>query len=68
MKKTDTEESIDEILKNLERIARWFEEQDEPNLEGGLKRVEEAACLLEAGRKRLDEIENRFEEVKKKIG
>lgn len=68
MKKTNTEENVDEILKNLERIAAWFEKQSEPNLEEGLRKVEEASELLERGRKRLGEIENQFEEVKKKIG
>ncbi|MGB2790989.1 MAG: hypothetical protein WBC29_00345 [Candidatus Moraniibacteriota bacterium] len=66
MKKTDAV-SIDETLKKLEQIAVWFETQSEPNLEEGLKRIEEAAVLLEASRKRLGEIENRFDEVKKKI-
>ncbi len=59
--------SIDETLKKLEQIAAWFEAQSEPNLEEGLKKVEEAAVLLEASRKRLGEIENRFDEVKKKM-
>ncbi|MFZ1735776.1 MAG: exodeoxyribonuclease VII small subunit [Candidatus Moraniibacteriota bacterium] len=66
MKKTDAV-SIDETLKKLEQIAVWFETQSEPNLEEGLKRIEEAAVLLEASRKRLGEIENRFDEVKKKM-
>lgn len=67
MKKTNPV-NIDETLKKLERIAVWFEEQDEPNLEEGLKKIEEAALLLESSRKRLGEIENRFDEVKKIVG
>lgn len=64
MKKTD-HVSLDETLKKLERIAEWFEKQNEPNLEEGLRKVEEAALLLKASRERLGEIENRFDEVKK---
>lgn len=65
MKKTTATVNVDETLKKLERIAEWFEKQDEPNLEEGLKKIEEAAILIEASRKRLGEIENRFDEVKK---
>ncbi len=65
MKKTTATVNVDETLKKLERIAEWFEKQDEPNLEEGLKKIEEAATLIEASRKRLGEIENRFDEVKK---
>ncbi len=59
--------SLDDTLKKLERIAAWFDEQDEPRVEEGLRKVEEAAELLEASRKRLGEIENRFDEVKKRM-
>ncbi len=65
MKKTTATVNVDETLKKLERIAEWFEKQDEPSLEEGLKKIEEAAILIEASRKRLGEIENRFDEVKK---
>lgn len=65
MKKTTATVNVDETLKKLERIAEWFEKQDEPSLEEGLKKIEEAAILVEASRKRLGEIENRFDEVKK---
>lgn len=65
MKKTTATVNVDETLKKLERIAEWFEKQDEPSLEEGLKKIEEAAILIEASRKRLSEIENRFDEVKK---
>jgi exonuclease VII small subunit len=63
--KKSNQTNIDETLKKLERIALWFETESEPNLEEGLKRIEEAAQLLEASRNRLGEIENRFVEVKK---
>ncbi|QQS15387.1 MAG: exodeoxyribonuclease VII small subunit [Candidatus Moraniibacteriota bacterium] len=67
MKKRTGSVSIDETLKKLEGIAAWFEQQNEPNLEEGLRKIEEAVALLDTSRKRLGEIENRFEEVRKKI-
>lgn len=66
MKKT-TPVNIDETLKKLEAIAEWFEKQDEPRLEEGLRKIEEAAVLLKLSRVRLSEIENRFEMVKKMV-
>ena len=65
MKKTTATVNVDETLKKLERIAEWFEKQDEPSLEEGLKKIEEAAILVEESRKRHGEIENRFDDVKK---
>lgn len=60
--------NIDETIKKLEAIAEWFDSQNEPDLEQGLLKVEEAARLLSVGRERLAEIENRFEAVKKMVG
>ncbi len=67
MNKTNKQQpiDIDDVLKKLEHIVAWFDRQDEPKLEDGLKKIEEAAILLEMSRNRLREIENRFEEVKK---
>ena len=59
--------NIDETLKKLEAIAEWFDTRNEPDIEEGLLKVEEAARLLSAGRERLAQIENRFEEVKKMV-
>ncbi len=64
MKKEQTT-NIDETLKKLEAVKEWFDRQSEPNIEEGLKKVEEASLLVSEGRKRLAEIENRFEEIKK---
>ncbi|QQS21154.1 MAG: hypothetical protein IPL87_01315 [Candidatus Moraniibacteriota bacterium] len=65
MKKELESVHIDDTLKKLERIAAWFDAQQEPKLEEGLKKIEEAARLLAISRERLLEIQNRFEEVKK---
>jgi hypothetical protein len=55
-------------MKKLRAIAVWFEEQDEIDVEKGLEKVKEGAELIKAGRERLKELENEFEEVKKKLG
>lgn len=66
MKKTETV-NIDETMRKLEKIASWFEAQETPNLEEGLKKMKEAAQLLAASRERLGEIENALDEVKKMV-
>lgn len=55
-------------MKKLREIARWFEEQEEIDVERGLEKVKEGAVLIKASRERLKELENEFEEVKKKLG
>ena len=59
--------NISEYLKGLSEIANWFEEQDEVDIEEGLEKVKEASVLIKQSRKRLEEIENEFEEVKKEV-
>ena len=59
--------NISEYLKRLSEIAEWFEEQDEVDIEKGLEKVKEASVLIKKSRKRLEEIENEFEEVKKEV-
>jgi len=55
-------------MKKLREITSWFEEQDEIDVEKGLDKVKEGAVLIKASRERLKELENEFEEVKKKLG
>ena len=54
-------------LKKLSAISEWFEEQEEIDIEEGLKKVKEAATLIKASRERLKAVENEFEEIKKEI-
>ncbi len=60
--------SLTETMKKLRAIASWFEQQDEIDVEKGLEKVKEGAELIKASRERLRELENEFEEVKKKLG
>ena len=54
-------------LKRLSQISEWFEQQEELDIEDGLKKVKEAAELIKSTKQRLREIENEFGEIKKEI-
>jgi exonuclease VII small subunit len=60
--------NLGETMKKLRAIAAWFEEQEEIDVEKGLEKVKEGAELIKASRERLKELENEFEDVKKKLG
>lgn len=55
-------------MKKLRAITAWFEAQEEIDVEKGLEKVKEGAGLIKSSRERLKELENEFEEVKKKLG
>ncbi|MCK5466590.1 exodeoxyribonuclease VII small subunit [Candidatus Parcubacteria bacterium] len=63
MEKTNLSES----LKKLEEIARWFELQEEIDVEKGLEKVKEGAKLIKTSKERLRKVENEFEEIKKEM-
>ncbi len=54
-------------LKRLSEITDWFENQEDIDIEEGLKKVKEAATLIKASKERLKAIENEFEEIKKEV-
>lgn len=60
--------NLTETMKKLRAITEWFESQEEVDVEKGLEKVKEGADLIKASRARLKELENEFEEVKKKLG
>lgn len=60
--------NLTETMKKLRSITEWFESQEEVDVEKGLEKVKEGADLIKASRERLKELENEFEEVKKKLG
>jgi exonuclease VII small subunit len=54
-------------LKQLSEIADWFENREDVDVEEGLKKVKQAAVIIKESKKRLKEIENEFQEVKKEL-
>jgi exonuclease VII small subunit len=65
MEKKTSGVNLNETLKKLEAISSWFDSRKEVDVEEGLKKVKEGAELIRESKKRLAEIENEFEEVKK---
>ncbi len=61
-------DNLTKSLKEIEEIVDWFEGQDEVDVEEGIKKVKKGASLIKDSKKRLKEIENEFEEVKKELG
>ncbi|MFH1744925.1 MAG: hypothetical protein ABH881_02025 [bacterium] len=59
--------NLNDQLKKLSEIADWFDQQEQVDVEEGLKKVKEAALLIKASKKRLAEVENEFEEIKRDI-
>ena len=62
-----TKNNLNSALKKLSEIVKWFEDQEEVDVETGLEKVKEGAALIKSSRERLKEIENEFEEIKKSI-
>jgi len=59
--------NLNNDLKRLSEITDWFNNQEEVDVEEGLKKVKEAVGLIKTSKVRLKEIENEFEEIKKEI-
>ena len=69
-KANDQEKSNNDFqtsLKELSAIAQWFDSQEEADPEKGLEKVKQGVGLVKSLKKRLNEIENEFEEVKKQL-
>jgi exonuclease VII small subunit len=66
-KKSTTEEkgSFKDQLKEISAILEWFDAQEELDLEAALEKIARAAELIALSKKRIVEIENEFEEIKK---
>ncbi len=59
----DLKEAMDE----LRHIAQWFDMQDNFDLEQSLVHLKKGAQIVSQAKKRLKDIENEFEEIKKEI-
>ena len=59
--------NLNDNLKRLAEITEWFDDQEEIDVEEGLKKVKEAVELIKVSKERLKTIENEFEEIKKGV-
>ncbi|MDP2909993.1 MAG: exodeoxyribonuclease VII small subunit [bacterium] len=64
---TKEKQNLNKNLKLLSEITAWFDNQEEVDVEEGLKKVKEAVKIIKESRARLEEVENEFEEIKKEI-
>jgi exodeoxyribonuclease VII small subunit len=54
-------------FEELEEITRWFDSQDQLDLDNGLKQFERGLELASELKQKLSEVENKVEEIKKKF-
>ena len=59
--------NITDTMKKLRAITEWFESQQEVDVEKGIEKIKEGAELIRASKERLKELENEFEDVKKRL-
>lgn len=67
MAKSEQSVNLSDTIKKLRSITEWFESQNEIDVEKGLDKIKEGAELIKVSRLRLKELENEFDEVKKKL-
>jgi len=67
IKEKSKEKNLNSNLKRLSEITDWFDNQQEADVEEGLKKVKEAVELIKASKARLKNVENEFKEIKKEI-
>lgn len=56
-----------EAFSELEKITQWFDSQENVDLDEGLKKFERGLELADGLKKKLKEVENKVEEIKKKF-
>ena len=61
------EKNLSSNLAKLTEITKWFESQEDIDIEEGLKKVKEAVTVIKESKERLKKIENEFEEIKKEV-
>ena len=64
---TKDKDGINNSLKKLQSITEWFEDQEEVDVEEGLKKVKEGAILIKDLKGKLEQVQNEFEEIKKDL-
>lgn len=59
--------NLTKSLHELGEIVKWFENEEEIDVEAGLEKVREGAELIKVCKDRLAKIENEFKEIQKEI-
>ncbi len=59
--------NLTKTLQEFDAIAAWFEAQGDVDVEEGLVKIKKGADLIKKSKRRLAEVENTFEEIKKQI-
>ena len=59
--------NITETMKKLRAITAWFDAQEDIDVEKGIEKIKEGAELMKKSKSRLKELENEFEDVRKKL-
>ncbi len=67
IKMADKKISLKESLNTLNTIVKWFDEQEEIDIEVGLVKVKEGVELIKKCKKRLAEVENEFKEIQREV-
>lgn len=62
-----TKNTISDSLKKLKEIVKWFDEQEEIDVEAGLEKVKQGAILIKESKAQLKNVENEFEKVKEDL-
>ena len=65
--KDNQEGSLQDTLEELESIVGWFDKQDKPDVEAGLKKVKRGVKLIKSSKSKFKELENEFANVKKEL-
>jgi exonuclease VII small subunit len=60
-------DSLQNTLEELESIVGWFDKQDKPDVEKGLKKVKRGVKLIKSSKSKFKELENEFANVKKEL-
>ncbi|MCK9578285.1 exodeoxyribonuclease VII small subunit [bacterium] len=61
------QKGLNQNLKSISKIVEWFENQEELDIEEGLKKAKEATELIKETKKLLKDAQNEFEEIKKEM-
>jgi exodeoxyribonuclease VII small subunit len=54
-------------FEELEHITQWFDSQERVDLDEGLKKFERGLLLADGLKRKLNEVENKVEEIKQKF-